>query len=124
MLQGDQKSVLTVQRNQSNLSQSTYPGYPLLLIRVLLYIKSTLTRFVSRRFCYIKMIIELSYFTVLQGYDISFLVTNFHTEQMFKHKLVDFIIHFMEEIDKEISEMKLAVNSRARISAEEFLKRF
>ena len=60
----------------------------------------------------------------LQGYDISFLITNFHTEQMFKHKLVDFIIHFMEEIDKEINEMKLAVNSRARISAEEFLKRF
>jgi len=61
---------------------------------------------------------------VWQGYDISFLITNFHTEQMYKHKLVDFIIHFMEEIDKEISEMKLAVNSRARISAEEFLKRF
>lgn len=60
----------------------------------------------------------------VEGYDISFLVTNFHTEQMYKHKLVDFIIHFMEEIDKEISEMKLAVNSRARISAEEFLKRF
>ena len=63
-------------------------------------------------------------FFYLQGYDISFLVTNFHTEQMYKHKLVDFIIHFMEEIDKEISDMKLAVNSRARISAEEFLKRF
>ena len=61
---------------------------------------------------------------VLQGYDISFLITNFHTEQMYKHKLVDFIISFMEEIDKEISEMKLAVNSRARVSAEEFLKRF
>lgn len=60
----------------------------------------------------------------LQGYDISFLITNFHTEQMFKHKLVDFVIHFMEEIDKEISDMKLAVNSRARISAEEFLKCF
>ena len=29
----------------------------------------------------------------------------------------------MEEIDKEISEMKLCVNSRARICAEEFLKR-
>uniref|UniRef100_A0A8W8LRN4 Actin-related protein 2/3 complex subunit 4 n=4 Tax=Ostreidae TaxID=6563 RepID=A0A8W8LRN4_MAGGI len=57
-------------------------------------------------------------------YDISFLITNTHTEQMYKHKLVDFIIHFMEEIDKEISAMKLAVNSRARISAEEFLKRF
>jgi len=60
----------------------------------------------------------------VEGYDISFLVTNHHTEQMFKHKLVDFIIHFMEEIDKEINEMKLAVNSRARISAEEFLKNF
>lgn len=58
------------------------------------------------------------------GYDISFLVTNVHTEQMFKHKLVDFIIHFMEEIDKEINDMKIALNSRARLSAEEFLKRF
>jgi actin related protein 2/3 complex subunit 4 len=60
----------------------------------------------------------------VEGYDISFLITNFHTEQMYKHKLVDFVIHFMEEIDKEISEMKLAVNARARICAEEFLKKF
>jgi hypothetical protein len=28
----------------------------------------------------------------LQGYDISFLITNFHSETMLKHKLVDFII--------------------------------
>lgn len=41
---------------------------------------------------------------------------------MYKHKLVDYVIHFMEEIDKEISEMKLSVNARARIVAEEFLK--
>jgi len=60
----------------------------------------------------------------VEGYDISFLITNFHTEQMLKNKLVDFVIHFMEEIDKEISEMKLAVNARGRIVAEEFLKRF
>jgi len=60
----------------------------------------------------------------VKGYDISFLITNFHTEQMLKNKLVDFVIHFMEEIDKEISEMKLSVNARARIVAEEFLKRF
>ena len=60
----------------------------------------------------------------IEGYDISFLITNFHTEQMYKHKLVDFVIHFMEEVDKEISELKLSVNSRARIVAEEFLKRF
>lgn len=60
----------------------------------------------------------------VEGYDISFLITNFHTEQMYKHKLVDFIIQFMEDIDKEISEMKLTVNARARICAEEFLKNF
>ena len=47
-----------------------------------------------------------------QGYDISFLITNFHTEEMLKHKLVDFIIQFMEEVDKEISEMKLFVCPR------------
>lgn len=58
------------------------------------------------------------------GYDISFLITNIHTEYMNRFKLIDFIIHFMEEIDKEINEMKLAINARARITAEEFLKRF
>jgi actin related protein 2/3 complex, subunit 4 len=74
-----------------------------------------------------------------QGYDISFLITNFHAETMLKHKLVDFIIQFvfsqcfllpngtkaygrfMEEVDKEISEMKLSLNSRARIVAESYL---
>jgi actin related protein 2/3 complex subunit 4 len=40
---------------------------------------------------------------------------------MFKHKLVDFIVLFMEEVDKEISEMKLSLNARARIVAETVL---
>jgi actin related protein 2/3 complex subunit 4 len=53
-----------------------------------------------------------------QGYDISFLITNAHAETMLKHKLVDFIIQFMEDVDKEISEMKLSLNARARITAE------
>ncbi|RUS31144.1 hypothetical protein BC938DRAFT_478393 [Jimgerdemannia flammicorona] len=57
----------------------------------------------------------------IEGYDISFLVTNAHTEQMYKHKLVDFVIQFMEEVDKEISEMKLSLNARARIVAESYL---
>jgi actin related protein 2/3 complex subunit 4 len=56
-----------------------------------------------------------------QGYDISFLITNFHGESMLKHKLVDFIIQFMEDVDKEISEMKLSLNARARIVAESYL---
>jgi hypothetical protein len=36
---------------------------------------------------------------------------------MLKHKLVDFIIQFMEEVDKEISEMKLFVSFPAWATA-------
>ncbi|KAG8760431.1 Arp complex subunit [Serendipita sp. 396] len=58
------------------------------------------------------------------GYDISFLITNFHAETMLKHKLVDFIIQFMEEVDKEISEARLSLNTRIRIVAESYLAAF
>ncbi|THH08080.1 hypothetical protein EW145_g2944 [Phellinidium pouzarii] len=60
----------------------------------------------------------------VSGYDISFLITNNHSETMLKHKIVDFIIQFMEEVDKEISEMKLSLNARARIVAESYLSAF
>ena len=56
------------------------------------------------------------------GYDISFLITNHHIEDMYKHKVVDFIISFMEGIDAEISSSKLAVSARARYSARVFLE--
>ncbi|EGO00032.1 hypothetical protein SERLA73DRAFT_135647 [Serpula lacrymans var. lacrymans S7.3] len=58
------------------------------------------------------------------GYDISFLITHVHAETMLKHKIVDFIIQFMEEVDREISEMKLSLNARARIVAESYLSAF
>ncbi|EXC01792.1 Actin-related protein 2/3 complex subunit 4 [Morus notabilis] len=58
----------------------------------------------------------------VQGYDISFLITNYHCEEMQKHKLIDFIVQFMEartllnpDIDKEISELKMSVNTRGRM---------
>eukprot|EP01112_Ceratiomyxa_fruticulosa_P007258 TRINITY_DN1875_c0_g1_i1.p1 TRINITY_DN1875_c0_g1~~TRINITY_DN1875_c0_g1_i1.p1 ORF type:complete len:179 (+),score=46.72 TRINITY_DN1875_c0_g1_i1:172-708(+) len=60
----------------------------------------------------------------IEGYDISFLVTNTHTEKMYKHKLVDFIIQFMEDIDKEISDIRLSVNARARVVAQEYLREY
>ena len=60
----------------------------------------------------------------MPGYSISFLVTHAHLEKMWKEKLVDFIIQFMEDIDKEISAMKLAVNARSRLVATEFMKEF
>ncbi|KAG6583280.1 ARP2/3 complex 20 kDa subunit [Phytophthora cinnamomi] len=43
---------------------------------------------------------------------------------MRRHKLIDFIITFMEDIDKEISEMKISLNARGRIVATEFMKQF
>lgn len=58
------------------------------------------------------------------GYDLSFLITNFHTEEMKKLALVDFIIQFMEDVNSEVSSLKLAVNSRARVVATSFLKQF
>ena len=60
----------------------------------------------------------------MPGYDISFLITNFNVETMWKHKLVDFVIQFMEEIDSEISAMKIQVNERARVVGYQFLKEF
>merc|ERR1712080_389535 len=60
----------------------------------------------------------------VQGFDMSILITNFHCEDMLKNKLVDFVIHFMQEIDSEISALKLSVNSRARICATHFMKQF
>ncbi|MFS7982635.1 putative arp2/3 complex subunit protein [Helianthus anomalus] len=30
--------------------------------------------------------------TTVQGYNISFLITNYHREEMQKHKLIDFIV--------------------------------
>eukprot|EP01043_Picozoa_sp_COSAG02_P003312 COSAG02_NODE_80_length_40128_cov_591.169002_30_plen_134_part_00 len=43
----------------------------------------------------------------VKGYNISFLVTNAHMEYLIKSKLIDFIIKFMEDVDKEISDMKI-----------------
>ena len=58
------------------------------------------------------------------GYNISFLITHQHLEKMWKAKLLDFIITFMEDVNKEISAMRIALNARARIVSEEFLKDF
>ncbi|KAG6435404.1 hypothetical protein SASPL_100277 [Salvia splendens] len=70
------------------------------------------------------MVVGYSTVYYTQGYDISFLITNYHCEDMQKQKLIEFIVQFMEDIDKEISELKLSVNTRGRLVATEFLKQF
>eukprot|EP00906_Rhabdomonas_costata_P031097 RCo043950 len=60
----------------------------------------------------------------VQGFDVSFLITNDHTETMLKQQLVAYIISFLQDIDKEIKDQKIGLNSRARLVAREFLGSF
>ena len=60
----------------------------------------------------------------VQGYDVSFLVTDKHLDEMWKHKIVDFIVQFMQDIDSEISDMKIGLNNRARNVASEYMRAF
>ena len=58
----------------------------------------------------------------LEGYDISFLITDSHCQEYNKQKLIDFIGRFMEDINAEIHELKLLVNTRGRAVAADYLK--
>ncbi|KAK8790031.1 hypothetical protein WA158_006811 [Blastocystis sp. Blastoise] len=78
----------------------------------------TFTRFLMRR---AEQFIILRR-KAIDDYDISFLITNVHLEAFKKRQLISFIIQFMEEIDKEISAMKIGVNARARLVATNFMK--
>uniref|UniRef100_A0A7S2UT47 Actin-related protein 2/3 complex subunit 4 n=1 Tax=Fibrocapsa japonica TaxID=94617 RepID=A0A7S2UT47_9STRA len=60
----------------------------------------------------------------IEGYHLSFLITSAHMDKMWKNKLVDFVVTFMEQMDKEINEMKISINSRGRVVASEFMKQF
>eukprot|EP00405_Crypthecodinium_cohnii_P017915 CAMPEP_0206462192 /NCGR_PEP_ID=MMETSP0324_2-20121206/25838_1 /ASSEMBLY_ACC=CAM_ASM_000836 /TAXON_ID=2866 /ORGANISM="Crypthecodinium cohnii, Strain Seligo" /LENGTH=201 /DNA_ID=CAMNT_0053934313 /DNA_START=95 /DNA_END=701 /DNA_ORIENTATION=- len=47
----------------------------------------------------------------IEGYDISFLITNTHLEELVKEKVIEFIISFMKDLDKQIKDLKIAMNS-------------
>lgn len=61
-------------------------------------------------------------FTFQQGYDISFLITDEHLLKFSKDRIIDFLVQFLEEIDKNLSQLKLSVNSRTRAFATEFVQ--
>jgi len=56
------------------------------------------------------------------GFDISFLVTNFHLEMYKKEEIIDYIVEFVQDISKEITEMKLIVNSQSRLVSTYFME--
>ena len=60
----------------------------------------------------------------IPGYDISFLITNEEAETMHKHKMIDFIIQFISDIDRDLTAMKLNVNQRSSRVATEWFQAF
>lgn len=48
------------------------------------------------------------------GYDISFLITNFHLEYYKKEDIIDFVVEFVQDLVKEVTDMKMTVNSQSR----------
>jgi actin related protein 2/3 complex, subunit 4 len=57
-----------------------------------------------------------------EGYDISFLVTNYHLENYKKEEIIDYIVEFVQDLSKEITEMKLIVNSQSRLVSTNFME--
>ena len=53
----------------------------------------------------------------VEGYDYSFLVTDEHLQKYKKEELVNFILEFIQGIDKEINDMKLAIITQTRLAA-------
>lgn len=49
------------------------------------------------------------------GWDLSFLITHAHTEAVPTERLVDFVLRFMEDIDREVSAMKIGLSARSRL---------
>ena len=49
-----------------------------------------------------------------EGYDISFLITNYTLENYKKEEIIDFILEFIQDLTREIIDMKMTVNSQAR----------
>jgi actin related protein 2/3 complex subunit 4 len=57
-----------------------------------------------------------------EGFDVSFLITNYHLEVYRKEDIIDFIVEFIQDIEKEINDMKLIVNSQCRVSSTFFME--
>uniref|UniRef100_A0A7S2MKM8 Actin-related protein 2/3 complex subunit 4 n=1 Tax=Zooxanthella nutricula TaxID=1333877 RepID=A0A7S2MKM8_9DINO len=60
----------------------------------------------------------------VEGYDLSFLITNTHLEQMLVDSVIDFLINFIQDIDKEIKDLKIMLNTRFRAAATAYMSQY
>ncbi len=56
----------------------------------------------------------------IADYDFSFLITEEHLQKFKKEELINFILEFIQGIDKEINDMKLAIITQSRLAATYF----
>ena len=56
----------------------------------------------------------------IKDYDFSFLITEEHLQRFKKEELINFILEFIQGIDKEINDMKLAIITQSRLAATYF----
>ena len=56
-----------------------------------------------------------------ENFDISFLITNTHLELYKKEEIIDYIVEFVSDFSKELTDMKLVVNSQARFISTNFM---
>ena len=52
-----------------------------------------------------------------EKYDFTFLITEDHLQKYKKEELINFILEFIQGIDKEINDMKLAIITQSRMAA-------
>jgi actin related protein 2/3 complex subunit 4 len=60
----------------------------------------------------------------ISGYSVSFLVLNTSCTQFGRDTILQVIIDFLSQIDRECSDVKIAINARARLVASEFMMEF
>lgn len=49
----------------------------------------------------------------VEGYDISFLITFAHVQQLGKQRIIDFVCNFIGTIDRELNYIKISITERA-----------
>lgn len=57
-----------------------------------------------------------------ENFDISFLITNTHLELYKKEDIIDYIVEFVQDFSKELTDMKLVINSQARLISTNFME--
>ena len=60
----------------------------------------------------------------VEGYSISFLVLNTHVCKFGTDQILQVILDFLSQLDRECSDVKISINARARLIATEFMKEF